>query len=147
MGFDLDEKKVAIARTIFKNRQGTNFWVGDVVHADYPDADVVTIIDVLYLLPLEAQKEVLGKCCRALPPGGLLAIKEMDTRPRWKYVWNIVQETLAVKIIGFTLGGRFHFQSRETMTALLDRLGFDVEVVPLDRGYAYPHILYLARKR
>jgi len=31
----------------------------------------------------------------------------MDTRPRWKYAWNMIQETLAVKVIGFTLGSRF----------------------------------------
>jgi len=59
----------------------------------------------------------------------------------------MLQETLAVKIIGFTLGSRFHFQSREKFTALLDRLGFDVEVVPQHKGYWYPHILYLAKKR
>ncbi len=147
LGFDLDEGKVDLAKTIFQGRRGMDFWVGDVVRADYPSADVVTIVDVLYLLPLEAQEEVLRKCHAALPPGGLLAVKEMDTRPRWKYFWNIVQETLAVKIIGFTLGGRFRFQSRQAMTDLLCRLGFDVEVVPLDRGYAYPHILYLAKKR
>ncbi len=147
LGFDLDEGKVALAKAIFQGRPGMDFWVGDVVRADYPNADTVTIVDVLYLLPLEAQEEVLRKCHAALPPGGLLAIKEMDTRPRWKYLWNIVQETLAVKIIGFTLGGRFHFQSCQAMTDLLSLLGFDVEVVPLDKGYAYPHILYLARKR
>ncbi len=77
----------------------------------------------------------------------MLAVKDMDTRPRWKYAWNTIQETLAVKIIGFTLSSRFYFQSRENFTALLQKIGFEVEVVPLDKGYWYPHILYLAKKR
>src|SRR3954465_3063924 len=32
---------------------------------------------------------------RALAPGGLLVVKDMDTRPRWKARWNAAQEALA----------------------------------------------------
>jgi len=124
-----------------------DFSVGDLIHSEYPAADIITIIDVLYLIPLEAQEAIIRKCHAALSAGGVLAVKDMDTRPRWKYAWNMMQETLAVKIIGFTLGSRFHFQSCEVFTALLDRIGFDVEVVPQHKTYWYPHILYLAKKR
>ena len=146
-GFDLDEKKIDAARAAFKNWAGMDFCVGDLIHSEYPAVDIITIIDVLYLIPLDAQQAILRKCHAALPAGGVLAVKDMDTRPRWKYAWNMIQETLAVKIIGFTLGGRFYFQSRKNFTALLDRVGFDVEVVPQHKGYWYPHILYLAKKR
>ena len=146
-GFDLDEKKIESARAAFKDRPGMDFSVGDLIHSDYPAADIITIIDVLYLIPPDAKEAILRKCLAALPSGGVLAVKDMDTRPRWKFVWNMLQETLAVKIIGFTLGSRFHFQSRKDFTALLDRVGFDVEVVPQQKGYWYPHILYLAKKR
>jgi len=146
-GFDLDEKKVEVARATFADWPGMSFSVGDLIRSDYPAADVVTIIDVLYLIPLEAQEAILRKGHAALPPGGLLAVKDMDTRPRWKMAFNKLEETLAVKIIGFTLGGRFHFQGRADFTALLERVGFEVEVVPLHKGYWYPHILYLAKKK
>lgn len=146
-GFDLDEKKIDSARAAFKDWTGMEFSVGDLIRSNYPAADIITIIDVLYLIPPDAKESILRKCHGALPAGGLLAVKDVDTRPRWKYVWNMIQETLAVKIIGFTLGSRFHFTSREDFTALLNRVGFDVEVVPQHKGYWYPHILYLARKR
>jgi SAM-dependent methyltransferase len=146
-GFDLDPKKIAVARETFKGRPGLEFSVGDLLAADYPAADIVTIIDVLYLIPFEAQEAILSKCRAALPRGGLLAVKDMDTRPRWKLAWNTMEETVAVKIIGFTLGERFYFQNREAFAALLRRVGFDVEIVPLHKGYWYPHILYLARKK
>jgi 2-polyprenyl-3-methyl-5-hydroxy-6-metoxy-1,4-benzoquinol methylase len=146
-GFDLDEKKIEAARSTFKDWTGMEFSVGDLIASDYPSADIITIIDVLYLIPLDAQEAILLKCHAALSAGGVLAVKDMDTRPRWKYAWNMIQETLAVKIIGFTMGGRFYFQSRENFTALLDRVGFDVEVVPQHQGYWYPHILYLAKKK
>jgi hypothetical protein len=70
----------------------------------------------------------------------------MDKRPRRKYLWNMIQETVAVKVVGFTLGSRFYFRSREENVSRLRALGFRVEVVRLDKGYWYPHILYLARK-
>ena len=71
----------------------------------------------------------------------------MDLAPRWKYAWNVVQETISVKIVGFTLGSRFHFRSREDYVSTLAGLGFDTEIIPLHQGYAYSHILYVARKR
>lgn len=146
-GFDLDEGKVELARKTFEGWDGMDFWKGDVVTSDYPAADAITIIDVLYLIPFESQEAILRKAHAALPAGGLLALKEMDDRPRWKARWNRIQETLAVKIIGFTLGSRFYFAGREEYVPLLERIGFEVEVVPLHKGYWYPHILYLARKR
>ncbi len=84
---------------------------------------------------------------RALPPGGVLVLKDMDKRPRWKYAWNMIQETIAVKIIGFTLGSRFYFRRRADYVALLNGLGFAVDIVPLHRGYWYPHILFVAKKK
>jgi len=146
-GFDLDEKKIAVAGETFKAWTGMNFFVGDVVASDYPAADVITIIDVLYLIPFAEQETILRKCQAALSAGGVLAIKEMGARPRWKFAWNMIQETLAVKIIGFTLGHKFYFQGEKDFAALLNRIGFDVEIVPLHKGYWYPHILYLAKKR
>jgi SAM-dependent methyltransferase len=146
-GFDLDESKVELARRTFAGWEGMDFWKGDVVASDYPAADVITIIDVLYLIPFEAQEAILRKCHAALPAGGLLAIKEMDDRPRWKARWNRMQETLAVKIIGFTLGSRFYFAGQREYIPLLERIGFEVEVVPLHKGYWYPHILYIAKKK
>lgn len=146
-GFDLDQGKVELASKTFKDWEGMSFWKGDIVASEYSAADVVTIIDVLYLIPFEAQEAILRKCHAALPAGGLLALKEMDDRPRWKARWNRLQETLAVKIIGFTLGSKFYFAGQRVYVPLLERIGFEVEVVPLHKGYWYPHILYLALKK
>lgn len=147
IGIDLDARKITAARRSLGKLRGVDFRLGDIVSASYPKTGACTIIDVLYLLPVETQNAILKKCAEALPAGGALILKEMDLAPRWKYVWNAVQETISVKIVGFTLGSRFHFRSREDYAATLAGLGFDVEIVPLHRGYAYSHILYVARKK
>jgi len=146
LGFDLDEKKIRMAHETFDPWTGLKFQTGNIVEMDYPEADVYSLIDVLYLMPIAAQDIIFKKCRAALKPGGVLIIKDMDVRPRWKYAWNMLQEILAVKIIGFTLGGKFHFRSREDYVKTLERIGFRVDVVALDKGYWYPHILYVCKK-
>jgi SAM-dependent methyltransferase len=147
-GYDLDPKKIKVAQKLKAANAWSNldFRPGDIVAMDFPGADAFSLIDVLYLIPFSGQNAILRKCARALPPGGLLVIKDMDTRPRWKYAWNMIQETLAVKVIGFTLGSRFFFRSCPDFLTVLSSLGFQTTVVELDRGYWYPHILYVCRK-
>jgi len=146
LGIDLDARKIAAAQKSLGNIPHLDFRPGDIAAAEFPRADAFTIVDVLYLIPVADQDRILRMCAEALRPGGVLVLKEMDTRPRRKYFWNMIQETLAVKIIGFTLGSRFHFRSRAAVVAVLKALGFKVKVVPLHKGYGYPHILYFAQK-
>jgi len=146
VGFDLDHKKIEIAKKIQKNLSGLEFELGNIVDMDYPQGDVFSLVDVLYLIPFPKQEKILKKCHSALKEDGLLIIKEMDTKPAWKYGWNLVQETLAVKIIGFTLGEKFYFRSEAEYSRILTRLGFKVHPVKLDKGYWYPHIFYICRK-
>jgi len=126
IGADLDEKKIAAAEKTKGRLANIEYSMGNIVTMDYPTGDVFSLIDVLYLIPYEAQEVILRKCTDALSPEGTLIIKEMDTRPRWKYIWNYWQETVAVKIIGFTLGERFYFRSRDNFQNLLSGLGFKV---------------------
>ena len=113
---------------------------------DYPEADVYTLVDVLYLIPFEAQEKILRKAFAALRPGGVIVLKDMDRRPRWKYIWNACQETIAVKLVGFTLGSRFYFRSADDYRRLMEEIGCAVEVVRLDQGQPYPHVAILGRK-
>jgi 2-polyprenyl-6-hydroxyphenyl methylase/3-demethylubiquinone-9 3-methyltransferase len=146
IGLDLDEKKIAVAERTRLLDSHISYQVGDVVEAEYPQGDVFTLIDVLYLIPYSKHEPIIQKCYQSLSPGGILIIKEMDTKPRWKYIWNLIQETVAVKLIGFTLGERFYFRSQSDFIDILQRIGFSVKPVPLHSGYWYPHIAYICTK-
>ncbi len=146
IGIDLDEKKIEVANQTKVPGSQITYQNGDVVDADYPLGDVITLVDVLYLIPYDKHELILQKCYQFLPSGGTLIIKEMDTAPRWKYAWNLFQETLAVKLIGFTLGERFYFRSQKEYLEILQRIGFSVKPVPMHSGYWYPHIVYICTK-
>jgi len=146
IGLDLDKKKIDVANATKIPRAKITYLTGDVAEADYPQGDVFTLIDVLYLIPYGKHEPIIQKCYQSLSPGGTLIIKEMDTKPRWKYIWNLIQETVAVKLIGFTLGERFYFRSQSDYIDILQRIGFSVKPVPLHSGYWYPHIAYICMK-
>lgn len=145
-GIDLDEKKIKAAEKTQKDRSGIEFTRGNIIEMEYPQGDVFSLIDVLYLIPYEKQEIILRKCSSALDERGVLIIKEMDTKPRWKYIWNQIQETVAVKIVGLTLGEKFYFRSRKEFLKILTDLGFKINPVRLDKGYWYPHIIYVCNK-
>jgi SAM-dependent methyltransferase len=119
--------------------------------AGYPDAvsarfDAVSIVDVLYRLPVAAWDEFLGGARDRLLPGGILLLKEIDPTHRLKGAWNRAQEKLA-DLLGLTLGEAFCYETPTEMRSRLERLGFiDVEAVALGAWYPHAHVLYVARR-
>lgn len=146
IGLDYDEAKLNLAKKIQGGSPLCEFRQADLTQLDFPPADVYLLIDVLYLLPYPTQVEILKKCYELLPPGGYVLIKEIDTRPKWKYLWNYFQETLAVKIIGFTRGRKFYFRSSCEWASILRELNFSPSIVPLDKGYFHAHVLIIGQK-
>ena len=117
-----------------------------VAEVDVPLPQAVTILDVFYLIPCEIQERLLGVCVGNLAPGGVIVLKEMAERPRWKVWLNWLEETLAVRVLRITVGSKFYFRTRADWQAIFQRLGFTVETIPLDRGYYHPHVVFVARK-
>jgi SAM-dependent methyltransferase len=147
IGVDLDARKVAVTDQLAL--PNLRFVTGDAATIDLPPVQAVTIIDVLYLVPYQTQERLLAACAARLAPDGLIVLKDMAERPRWKVWLNWLEETLAVRVLHITASdesGRFYFRPRAEWQALLARLGFAVETIPLDRGYYHPHVVFVARK-
>lgn len=108
--------------------------------------EAIVIVDVLYLLDEAAQRSLLERCAGQLAPGGVLAVKEMSTRPRWKFWWNELQETLAVRLFRITMGGPFTFLPPTTLEQAMRELGLEACSRQIDRGRPYPHHLLVGRR-
>jgi cyclopropane fatty-acyl-phospholipid synthase-like methyltransferase len=108
--------------------------------------DVVTVIDVLYKLPLPEWDPLFARVLERLVPRGLLLLKELDPEHRWKAAWNRAQEH-AANLVNLTLGRAFSYESRRQLADRLRRLGFvDFNAREIGRGYPHAHILYSARR-
>lgn len=147
IGIDLDAAKISVADSTTAGRGNIRFRRGDATDRSLPACDAITIVDVLYLLPAPAQREILAGCARLLKPGGLLVWKAQERRPRWKYAWTYLQE-LVTTSAGFTKGkkGRFHFMDREEALAAIRAAGLAGRAVPMRTRRPYTDILYLGEK-
>lgn len=144
LGIDADERKVAIAK--LTEREGLRFEVGDIVSRQPPPCDAISIVDVLYLIPLELQERIAAQCGATLAEGGLLLVYAQEARPDLRYALGYAQELVSTSL-RLTKGGRgkFFYQTREQLTAMLARHGFVTDVLPLPRR-PYTDALYVARR-
>jgi SAM-dependent methyltransferase len=119
--------------------------------AGYADAlrgrfAAVSVLDVLYRLPIDRWDAFLTAARDALEPGGLLLLKEIDPTHRLKAAWNRLQERGA-DLVGLTLGDAFSYEPPAAMAMRLTGLGFsDVQTVNLSAWYPHAHVLYLTCK-
>jgi SAM-dependent methyltransferase len=106
--------------------------------------DAVTVIDVLYRLPISEWDGLFRAIRERLAPGGVFLLKEMDPEHRVKARWNCLQEWL-VDRVGLTLGEAHSFETREQIRERLLRAGFTrCDAVAVGAGYPHAHILYVA---
>jgi 2-polyprenyl-6-hydroxyphenyl methylase/3-demethylubiquinone-9 3-methyltransferase len=143
VGVDPMASKIAVAQRVARTLPNVTFHTGSAADVADGPYDVVTILDVLYLLPRPAKLALL-QCCRALlAPDGLLLLKTNDKRPRWKYLWARSEEQLMTGL-GLTKGQGLYFLSAAENRALLAEAGFEARVVRLDNWLPYPHVLFVA---
>jgi len=149
VGVEPAARKVALARAARPARGRVEFVQGDALSPPLAGPwQAALLIDVLYLFDPHRQERLLRTCADRLAPGGVLVLKEMDERPRWKARLNWLEEWLAVRVLRITLGGSaFTFRPLAEWAALCQRLGFETRVVRLDRGYYHPHGVVVGVRR
>ncbi|MDQ2978273.1 MAG: class I SAM-dependent methyltransferase [Acidobacteriota bacterium] len=150
-GVDVDAEKIAAAGGAARAAAAAGVPAPRfrrIARGEFPQEswDAVLFVDVLYLLPPEEQEQLLRVAARSLAPGGILLVKEVGARPRWKALWNRVQETIAVRILRITQGGPLRILAPELHAAWLESEGLEVESLSADRGYLHPHHLLAARR-
>lgn len=147
-GIDPDRRKIAIAQRA-NEALGLNarFIEDDVRTFQTEKYDLITWVDSLYLLPFEEQRDALDRIAGSLTPDGTLMLKETQERPRWKAEVNRLQETLSVRLFGFSQGQGLYLRSRRGWLSLLDQVGLEGDFVDLDAGKIHPHILFTHRPR
>jgi 2-polyprenyl-3-methyl-5-hydroxy-6-metoxy-1,4-benzoquinol methylase len=143
-GIDPVAGRIGAARAAAAGRNNIEFIQGDIYAlGDRPPFDVITIVDVLYLLPREEQLAVLAECRRRLRPGGRLIWKTQERRPLWEFAITYLQETVATGI-SLTHGkSRLTFLSRRDSLAILSEAGFsDNRVVEMRTRRPYPDVIF-----
>ncbi len=143
LGVEPSGVKMRTATTLGSKLPNVRFRQGTIDDVAEGSLDAITILDVLYLLPVPEKLKILRRCHQILGPEGKLVLKTNDTHPAWKYRWAWLQE-VAMTRVGLTMGQEdLHFISCTETVDLLKQAGFgQIEVVHLPFLLPYPHTLF-----
>ena len=106
----------------------------DITQAELPAADVVVLLDVLHYLEANAQLRLLENAAHALARGGRLLLREADASAGVAFHLTRMMDRLGT-LSHFrrrSRSPRMSFRTAAEWTALLQRLGFRVDVEPID---------------
>ena len=146
LGVDIDARQIQRARASVGRRQRIRFEVCDLMRESLPPCDAVVFVDVLHHLTFEQQDHVLQVCQQALRNGGELLVLDVDLKPRWKYWYNYLFDSLTGKF-GITQGSALSYQGTAEMTQRLQRARFaEVRVMPFAKRDLGARVLYRAVK-
>lgn len=138
VGVDIDPRKIHIAQQL--DLQDTVFQHEDVANVPAQSFDVVTVMHVLYLVPLHLREQFIRRCLNALKPHGTLVLGVNITMPRWKYYFAYLQEVIMVRVLGATKGATIRFSSLDEITQWVSAAGGKIaNVVLLDKARPYSH--------
>ena len=108
--------------------------------------DAITIVDMLYLLGQDEALGLVGRAAEALAPGGVLVIKEMAERPRWKAGLNVVQEHVSTKVLRITEGDVVAVVPSTAIERTMAEAGLVVRRERIDRWFPHPHLLLVGQR-
>jgi cyclopropane fatty-acyl-phospholipid synthase-like methyltransferase len=142
-GIDLNRRRIGMAR-----RAATRLGLENVVYEELDARDfkgdspvsAAYMLDIVHHLPIDAVPSLLHELHRAIAPGGLLMVKDVDTRPapkRW-FTWALD------KLMNPRAPVRYW--SSEELTGTLHDAGFTVRRHLMVDVLPYPHILYVCTR-
>ena len=143
-GLDLSARRIAMARRA-AGRLGidnVSYEQGDA--RDFKgDSGVAAVymLDIVHHVPPATVPPLLAQLRRCLAPGGLLIVKDVDTRPapkRW-FTWTLDRLMDPRTPV--------HYWSAEALTAALERARFGVRRHLMVDVLPYPHVLYICEAR
>ncbi len=153
IGIDHDQARVRLAERAAARHASLckpRFEVGDLEKAlaTFASGSLsgIAMIDILHYLAPASQAALLHEAARVLEPGGILAVREIDSEGGVAAVWNRFYENVATRI-GFTQSARTHLEFRSVTgwTSLLETAGFDVRSEPCGSPI-FSDVLFVARR-
>ena len=124
------------------------FLISDVRTAPVPSCRAALLIDVLHSLAPHEQDDLLRRAARALEPGGVMLVREVDkgVRPRWRFALVALEEWLATKL-GWSQGGAgLFFRRADELRSVMEGEGLLTEVRPMWGRTPYANVLVIGRR-
>jgi 2-polyprenyl-3-methyl-5-hydroxy-6-metoxy-1,4-benzoquinol methylase len=142
-GIDLNPRRIALARAAADKLGLTNvrYQVGNVTEFRGGAAfDAAYMLDIVHHIPPETVRPLLEQVAKTLPAGGLLLIKDVDTRPAYKRWFTHALDRL------MDPRTPVRYWEADELQRLLEQVGFRVRRHLMVDFLPYPHILYIGER-
>lgn len=144
IGIDHDPRKISAARELAQRYADLDFRCAD-LRRPLPSARNVLLIDVLHYFTPAEQAQLLRVVASAVPPGGVVIIRDAVRDGSWRYRLTVLQETFS-RVIRWLKADRLSFPSRLEVEAPFREGGFTVEVSPLWGRTPFNNHLFVFRR-
>jgi len=143
-GIDLNPRRIAMARRAAQRLglRNVRYEVGNAT--DFRGGrlfDAAYMLDIIHHIPPGTVRPLLEQLAKALPAGGRLLIKDVDTRPAWKRWFTHALDRL------MDPASPVRYWGAEELQGVLEEIGFTVYRHLMVDILPYPHILYICERR
>lgn len=138
-GSEINSDKINIAKQASKNIKNISFKVNNLLPKN-KKFDTIIAIDLLHHISTIEKEIFIKNCNQSLNKNGLLIIKDIDTKPFYKYVWTYFHDLLTTKF------KPLDFYSSLKMSNFLKYHGFKIIKKQYLKNILYPHIVYICQK-
>lgn len=143
-GLELNAKRVSLSNHVSQqlSMRDVAFSESNLYESQFQGQyDAVVALDLLHHLNRAASDRLVHQIHNCLRSRGNFWVKEIDTRPRWRWLFTYLLDLLMAR------GDRFSYFSLESRIEQLRTTGFvEVEGFRLQSNLPYPHILVTGRK-
>lgn len=145
LGVDFDERKIELARRAAQRYRGIDFIAGD-VRDPLPENHDVVMLDILQYFDTPSQQRVLANVARAVPPGGIVILRQGLRDQSWRYRLTDLVDTLARTFRWMRADvARLTYPTGEEIVGAFE--GFDAEIRPLWGGMPYNNYFFVFTRR
>lgn len=139
VGSEINSNRITIAKQISKNIKNISFEVNNLLPKNQK-FDTIIAIDLLHHISSAEKTTFINDCWKYLRPDGLLIIKDIDTKPFFKFIWTYIHDLI------FTKFEPLDFYSSTKMSFFLKCHKFRIIEQQKLKSILYPHIIYICQK-
>jgi uncharacterized protein (DUF2062 family) len=140
IGVELRPRVAAIAAAAL--RDDAEITAADARRVGMEPADAVLFLDVLQMIPPDAQEALIASAAAALTPGGVIIIREADAGGGWRFRMVALGNRLKALAFG-NWGQQWYFRSVAGWETCLARFGMRVETRPMGQGTPFANVVLL----
>lgn len=137
---EINPQKILLAKKVSSSISNVSFETANLINKSKLVFDGIVAIDLLHHVNSSQKDIFLKDAFLKLKKDGLLIIKDIDTSPLFKYLWNYFHDLLMTKF------SKLYFLSSSQIESLLIKNNFKIIKKGKYSNPFYPHIFYVCQK-